>query len=63
MLSVRNADCCRADIEVAMLVVATVRFQDVELEFNVNRIGGEEVVVMVSVRQDVELTETFAPLL
>ena len=44
MFPVRDANSCRAHIEVAMLVVATVRFQDVELEFDVNRVGGEEVV-------------------
>ena len=50
MLSVRVANSCRAHIKVAMLVVATLRFYGVELEFDVNGIGGEEVVVMVGVR-------------
>ena len=63
VLSVGNANSCRANVEVAVLVVATVRFEDVELELNVHRVGGDKVVVVVSVRQDVELAESLAPLL
>ena len=34
----------------------------VEVEFDVDRIGGEEVVVMVGVRQNVKLAKALAPL-
>ena len=63
VLSAGNAHSCRSHVEVAMLVVATVRLEEVELEFNVDRVGGDEVVIMVSVRQDVELSKLLAPLL
>ena len=44
-----NANSCGADVEVAMLVVAAMGWVWVEVEFDVNGIGGEEVVVVVSV--------------
>ena len=50
MLSVGNANSCGAHIKVAMLVVASLRLNGVEMEFDVNGIGGEEVVVVVGVR-------------
>ena len=43
MLSVRDANSCGAHTKVAML-------NGVEMEFDAHGIGGEEVVVMVSVR-------------
>ena len=50
VFSVGDANGCGANVEMAMLVVTTVRFMDVELELDVDRVGGEKVVVVVSVR-------------
>ena len=58
-----NANSCGADVEVAMLVVAAMGWVRVEVEFDVDRIGREEVVVVVSVGKNVELAETISPLL
>ena len=49
MLSVGDANSGGARVEVAMLVVAALGWVRVEVELDVNRIGGEEVVVMVGV--------------
>ena len=46
-----------------MLVVASMWWLDVEVEFHVHRVRGEEVVVMVSVRQHMELAKALSPLL
>ena len=44
-----NANGCGANIEVAMLMVAALRLVRIEVELDVNGIGGEEVVVVVCV--------------
>ena len=46
-----------------MLVVAPLWCDGVEVEFDVNRVGGEKVVVVVSVREHLEVPEALAPLL
>ena len=50
VFSVGDANGCGSNVEVAMLVVATMRFEDVELELDVDRVGRDKVVVVVSVR-------------
>ena len=49
MFAVGNANGCGAHIEVAMLMVAALRLVRIEVELDVNGIGGEEVVVVVCV--------------
>ena len=46
---VGDANACGADIEVAMLVIASLRCNWVEVEFDIDSVGGEEVVIMVCV--------------
>ena len=55
MFPVWDADASRADIEVAMLVIAAVRCGGVEVEFDIHCIGGKEVVVVIGVRLYVEM--------
>ena len=50
MFPVWDANASRADIEMAMLVVAAVWCGGVEVEFDIHCIGREKVVVVVSVR-------------
>ena len=52
-----------AHIVVAVLVVTTLWSDGVEVEFDVNWVGGEEVVVVVSVRQNLEVSQALSPLL
>ena len=49
------ADGGGAHIVVAMLMVTPLRCDGVEVEFDVNRVGGEKVVVVVSVREHLEV--------
>ena len=63
IFSMWNASSCGANVEMAMLVVASMWWLEVEVEFDIDRIGGEEVVVMVSVRQHMELAKALSPLL
>ena len=63
MFPVRDADASRADVKVAMLVVAALGGGSVEVEFDIDCIGGEKIVVMISVRLDVEVLKSLAPLL
>ena len=49
VFAVGNANGCGAHIEVAMLMVAALRLVRIEVELDVNGIGGEEVVVVVCV--------------
>ena len=44
-----DANACGADIEVTMLVIASLRCNWVEVEFDIDSVGGEEVVIMVCV--------------
>ena len=46
------ADGCGADIEVAMLVVAALWWVRVEVEFDIDRIVGKKVVVVISIGKD-----------
>ena len=55
MFPVRDADASRADVKVAMLVVAALGGGRVEVEFDIHGIGGEKIVVVISVRLDVEV--------
>ena len=63
MLAVGDANSCGANIEVAMLMVAALGLVGIEVGLDVDGIGGEEVVVVVGVGQNVELAEAIAPLL
>ena len=63
MFPVRDADASRADVKVAMLVVAALGGGRVEVEFDTHCIGGEKIVVVISVRLDVEVLKSLAPLL
>ena len=58
-----NANGCGADVEVAMLMVATMWWNRVEVKSDVNGILGKKVVVVVGMWKNVELAETVAPLL
>ena len=58
-----DANASRADIEMAMLVVAAVWCGGVEVEFDIYCIGREKVVVVVSVRLYVEVLKSLTPLL
>ena len=57
------ADGGGAHIVVAMLMVTPLRCDGVEVEFDVNRVGGEKVVVVVSVREHLEVPQALSPLL
>ena len=63
MFPVRDANACRADVKVAVLVVAALWGSGVEIQFDINCIGGEKIVVVVRVRLDVEVLKSLAPLL
>ena len=63
MFPVRDADASGADVEVAMLVVASLGGGSVEVEFDIDCVGGEKIVVMIGVRLDVEVLKSLAPLL
>ena len=63
VFSVWYADGSGAHIKVAMLMVASLWCASVEVEFDVNGVGGEKVVVVVSVREHLEVPEALAPLL
>ena len=63
MFSVRDADAGGADIEMAVLVVATVRCSGVEIEFDIHSVGREKIVVVVGVGLYVEVLESLTPLL
>ena len=58
-----DADASRADVEMAVLVVAALWGGWVEVEFDIHCIGREKVVVVVSVRLDVEVLKSLTPLL
>ena len=60
MFPVRDADASRADVKVAMLVVAALGGGR---EFDIHCVGGEKIVVVISVRLDVEVLKSLAPLL
>ena len=49
MFTVGDADSCGANVEVAVLVVAALGLVGIEVELDVDGIGGEEVVVAVGV--------------
>ena len=63
LFSMWYADGGGAHIIVAMLVVAPLWCDGVEVEFDVNRVGGEKVVVVVSVREHLEVPQALSPLL
>ena len=63
MFPVGDADAGGADIEVAMLMVTALRWEGVEIELDVNRVGGEKVVIMVCVGKHMEVLQSLAPLL
>ena len=44
-------------------MIAALRWSGVEVEFDIDSIGGKEVVVMVGVWLDAEVLEALAPLL
>ena len=56
VFSVWYADGGGAHIIVAMFMVAPLWCDGVEVEFDVNRVGGEKVVVVVSVRKHLEVS-------
>ena len=47
MFPVRDADASGADVKVAMLVVASLGGGSVEVEFDIDCVGGEKIVVMI----------------
>ena len=49
VFTVGDADSCGANIEVAVLVVAALGLIWIEVELDVDRVGREEVVVVVGV--------------
>ena len=61
MFPVRDADASGADVKVAMLVVASLGGGSVEVEFDIDCVGGEKSAVMISVRLDVEVLKSLAP--
>ena len=63
MFPVRDADASRANVKVAVLVVAALWDGGVEVEFDIYCIGGEKVVIVVGVRLNVEVLKSLAPLL
>ena len=63
MFPVRDANASRADVKVAMLGVAALWGGGVEVEFDIHCIGRKKIVVVVSVRLDVEVLKSLAPLL
>ena len=58
-----DANGCRADVEMAMLVVAAMWWNGVEVEFDVNGILGQKIVVVIGMGKNTELAEPIAPLL
>ena len=58
-----DANGCRADVEVAMLVVTAMWWNGVEVEFDVNGILGKKVVIVIGMGKNVELAEPISPLL
>ena len=63
MFPVQDADASRTDVKVATLVVAVLGGGSVEVEFDIDCVGGEKIAVMISVRLDVEVLKSLAPLL
>ena len=63
MFSVWDADASRANINVAVLMVASLWGRGVEVEFDIHCIGREKVVIVVSVRLDSEVLKSLTPLL
>ena len=63
MFPVGDADASRADVKVAVLVVAALGGGGVEIELDIHCIGGEKIVVVIGVRLDVEVLKSLAPLL
>ena len=59
----RDANGCRADVEVATLVVTAMWGNGAEVEFDVDGILGKKVVVVIGMGENVELAETISPLL
>lgn len=54
---------CGTDVDMAVLVVSALGKMKVELQFDVDGIGGKEVVVVVCVREYVEKVKALSPLL
>ena len=63
MFPVWDANASRADIEMAMLVVAAVWCGGVEVEFDTHGIGRKKVVVVIGVGLYVEVLKSLTPLL
>ena len=55
MFPVGDADAGGADIEVAMLMIASLRRESIEVKLDVNRVGSEKVVIMVCVGEHMEV--------
>ena len=63
MFPVWDADASGADIKMAVLAVAALWGGGVEVEFDIHCIGRKKIVVVVSVRLDVEVLKSLTPLL